>query len=142
MPAPTHPLTTAELLADPVVQQAMTQAWQDSQVNDPNNRHEEGGWIYLDLNTGALTIRRAPPGRRTRLNLANPPLPPDNVIVGTFHTHPNPTAEGWEPGPSPQDAQGATYSGVPWLIRSDQGDFSTGPDSRQGGLGGGPGFPP
>jgi hypothetical protein len=142
MAPPTKAPTTAELLSDPVVRQAMDQAWIDSQPGDPNHRHEEGAWIYLNLKTGAITTRRCPAGGTARLSFANPPVLPDHVIVGTLHTHPNPSAEGWEPGPSSQDDRGAHYSGVPWLIRSDQGDFSTGPDSRRGGLGGGPGFPP
>jgi hypothetical protein len=49
-------------------------------------------------------------------------------------------------GPSSQDEQAATYSGVPWLIRAEDADHWTGPASRRGGLAGGlaggPGFPP
>ncbi|MCI0359559.1 MAG: hypothetical protein L0211_13875 [Planctomycetaceae bacterium] len=48
----------------------------------------------------------------------------------------------WETGPSIQDEQAASYSGVPWLIRAEDGDHSTGPVSRRGGLVGGPGYPP
>jgi hypothetical protein len=129
-------------LANPVVIQGMDDAWRDSQVNDPANRHEEGGWIYLDLLTGEIRTRKAPAGTRSRLSLANPPLLTDHVIVGTFHTHPNPASEGWETGSSSQDDQAASYTGVPWLIRAEDGDHSTGPNSRRGGLAGGPGYPP
>ncbi len=122
--------------------QAFVEAWADSRVDDPTDRHEEGGWIYLDLSTGVIVTRRAPAGTRSRLSLANPPLLPNHVIVGTFHTHPNPASEGWETGPSIQDEQAANYSGVPWLIRAEDGDHSTGPDSRRSGLAGGPGYPP
>jgi hypothetical protein len=139
---PTRPPTADELLADPIVQQALQQAWLDSIPSDASQRHEEGGWIYMDLGTGQLDIRRAPAGQRARLDLSNPLLLPNAIIVGTFHTHPNPTAEGWHPGPSSTDQAAATHSGVPWLIRSDSGDFQTGPDSRRGGLTGGPGYPP
>lgn len=142
MTAPTRPPTASELLGHPAVIQSLVGAWADSQVNDPTNRHEEGGWIYLDLSTGVLLTRRAPAGTRSRLSLANPPLLPNQVIVGTFHTHPNPASEGWVTGPSIQDEQAAIYSGVPWLIRAEDGDYSTGPASRRGGLGGGPGYPP
>jgi hypothetical protein len=121
--------------------QALADAWVDSQVSDPANRHEEGGWIYLDLATGAVATRRTPAGSRSRLSLANPPLLPNHVIVGTFHTHPNPASEGWATGPSTQDEHAARYSGVPWLIRAEDGDYSTGPDSRRGGLQGSPGYP-
>ena len=52
--------------------------------------------------------------------------------MGTFHTHPNPASEGWETGPSTQDGAAAAYSGVPWLIRAEDGDHLAGPDSRRG----------
>jgi len=139
---PTRPPTASELLAHPNVVQGLVEAWADSQVNDPANRHEEGGWIYLNLSTGGIVIRRAPTGMRSRLSLANPPLLSDHVIVGTFHTHPNPALEGWVIGPSAQDQRAAGITGVPWLIRAEDGDHSTGPGSRRGGLGGGPGYPP
>jgi hypothetical protein len=139
---PTRPPTASELLAHPDVAQGLAEAWADSQVNDPTNRHEEGGWIYFELSTGAIAIRRAPTGTRNRLSLADPPLVPNHVIVGTFHTHPNPASEGWLSGPSAHDEVAATYSGVPWLVRAEDGDYSTGPDSRRGGLGGGLGYPP
>lgn len=140
--SPTQPPTASELLAHPEVIRALAEVWADSQVNDPANRHEEGGWIYLDLATGAIVMRRATAGTRSRLSLANPPLLPNHVLVGTFHTHPNPASEGWVTGPSTQDEQAADFSGVPWLIRAEDGDYNTGPDSRRGGLAGGPGFPP
>jgi len=38
--------------------------------------------------------------------------------------------------------QSALLLGVPCLIRADDGVCTTGRDSRRGGLGGGPGFPP
>ena len=120
----------------------MDAAWTDSQVNSPTDRHEEGGWIFLDLSTGAIVTRQAPSGTRSRLSLANPPLLANHVIVGTFHTHPNPASEGWATGPSTQDELAADYTGVPWLIRAEDGDYSTGPISRRGGLAGGPGYPP
>jgi hypothetical protein len=142
MSDPTRPSTASELLARLEVIQALVEAWADSRVDEPTDRHEEGGWIYLDLSTGVIVTRRAPTGTRSRLSLANPPLLPNHVIVGTFHTHPNPASEGWETGPSIQDEQAASTSGVPWLIRAEDGDHSAGPVSRRGGLGGEPGYPP
>lgn len=141
MAALMSPPTALELLRHPIVLEALKDAWADSQVADASKRHEEGGWIYIDVETGAFATRRAPAGTRSRLSLASPPLLPDHVIVGTFHTHPNPASEGWTTGPSTQDEQAANYSGVPWLIRAEDGDYSTGPDSRRAGLGGDPGFP-
>jgi len=139
--SPTRPPTASELLADSTVSQALDDAWSDSDVSDPNNRHEEGGWIYLDLSTGAIAIQRAPTGSRNRLSLANPPFLLNHVIVGTFHTHPNPASEGWKTEPSEQDESAAHYSGVPWLVRAEDGDYWTGPANRRGGLSGSPGFP-
>ena len=137
-----NPPSTADLLNHPIVCQAMEQAWLDSQAGDPLHRHEEGGWIYMDTTTGQISIRRAPAGQRNQLSLGGPPIVFGSVVVGTFHTHPNPTAEGWNPGPSSTGQNSAIQSGVPWLIRADNGVYSTGPDSRRGGIPGGPGFPP
>jgi hypothetical protein len=142
MSVPIRPPTASEFLVHPDVIQALAEAWTDSKVGDPLHRHEEGGWIYLDLSTGVIVTRRAPAGTRSRLSLAGPPLLTNHVIVGTFHTHPNPASEGWSTGPSAQDDQAAAFSGVPWLVRAEDGDHWTGPVSRRGGLAGGPGYPP
>jgi hypothetical protein len=134
--------TTADLLNDLLVQQALEQAWNDSIPGDPARRHEEGGWIYMDNTTGMVVVRRAPAGAQTSLDLSTPPDVPGTVVVATFHTHPNPSAEGWETGPSAADTQSAWLFGVPCLIRADDGIHTTGPASRRGGLTGGPGYPP
>ena len=78
---PVGPPTAAELLTHPEVIRALSDAWLDSHVDDPSNRHEEGGWIYLNLLDGAVATRRAPAGTRSRLSLANPPVLADHVIV-------------------------------------------------------------
>src|SRR5262245_32942529 len=111
--------TTAELLNHPAVQAALEQAWQDSSPSDSIQRHEEGGWVYMDTSTGVISVQRAPAGARAVLDLNSPPLVSGSVVVATFHTHPNPSAEGWEPGPSPADTQSAWILGVPCLIRAD-----------------------
>ena len=134
--------TAADLLNDPVVQQALEQAWTDSLPGDPAQRHEEGGWVYLSTTTGALAVRRAPAGAQTTLDLSTPPVVPDSMIIATFHSHPNPSSEGWESGPSAADTDSAHLFGVPCLIRADDGIHTTGPASRRGGLTGGPGYPP
>jgi hypothetical protein len=134
--------TAAELLNEPAVQQALEQAWADSLPADPVQRHEEGGWIYLDTMTGALSVHRAPAGAQAILDLGSPSAVPGSLVVATFHTHPNPSAEGWDPGPSQADTQSAWLFGVPCLIRADDGVHTTGPASRRGGLAGGPGYPP
>ncbi|HEY3395967.1 MAG TPA: hypothetical protein VGK58_24910 [Lacipirellulaceae bacterium] len=134
--------TAAELLNEPVVHQALEAAWKDLLADDPVRRHEEGGWIYINIPTGEIFARRASAGTQTILDLTVPPPVPDAVVVATFHTHPNPSAEGWEPGPSAADTQSAWLLGVPCLIRADNGVHTTGPPLRRGGLSGGPGYPP
>jgi hypothetical protein len=134
--------TAEELGSHPVVRAALDQAWTDSLPDDPEFRHEEGGWIYLDTATGEVSIRRASSGAQSRLNLDRPPVVSGSVIVGVFHTHPNPSSEGWEPGPSESDRRADERDGVPDLIRADNGIHFSGPASRRGGLSGGPGFPP
>jgi hypothetical protein len=134
--------TAEELLNELVVQEALEEAWKDSLPDDPALRHEEGGWIYIVVTTGALLVRRAAPGTQTILDLSVPPTVADAMVVATFHTHPNPSAEGWQTGPSAADTESAWLFGVPCLIRADDGIHTTGPPSRRGGLGGGPGYPP
>jgi hypothetical protein len=133
--------TAAELEANPVVQAAFTAAWADSLTDDPALRHEEGGFIYLNVTTGDVVIRRAPPGGRDALDLTYAPFLADCYLVGTFHTHPNPSAEGWDPTPSSDDYAEADDSGVPWFVITDSGVYIIGPDRRVGGLSGSPGYP-
>src|SRR5438552_1359192 len=95
--------TAAELLTHPAVQQALEEAWIDSSADDPGNRHEEGGWIYMNLTAAEITIGRAPRGIQAEISLDSPPIVAGAVIVGLFHTHPNPTSEGWNSGPSESD---------------------------------------
>jgi hypothetical protein len=141
--SPTQAPTADELLQDSTVIQEMEQAWLDSLPNDPANRHEEGGWIYMDLTTGKITTLRAPRGVLAEVDLGNPPHVTGSVIVGTFHTHPNPSGSGrWKAGPSRSDMTASSLSGVPWLIRADNGYYWTGPNIRRGGLTGSPGYPP
>ena len=134
--------TAADLLGEPLVLQALEQAWKDSNRENPAQRHEEGGWIYIDEDNGNLAVRRASAGGQASLDLSTPPIVPGAVVIATFHTHPNPSADGWEPGPSSADKYLARFAGVPFLIRADDGFHTTGPDARRGGLARGPGYPP
>jgi hypothetical protein len=129
----TNPPTAAELLNDPTVQQALEQAWIDSQPNDPAQRHEEGGWIFMDTTTGDLTIRRLRPGSRAELDLGTPPTVSGSIVVGIIHTHPNPRSEGWDPGPSKDDKVVHDRLGLPGLIRAEDGVHTVGPASRRRG---------
>ena len=139
--APQQPPTANELLADRNVTKALDEAWADSKVDDPNLRHEEGGWIYMNLTTGEITTRRASTGHQAAINLNNPPLVDGAIVVGKFHTHPNPSSEGWTPGPSPSDLLIDDRHGVPDLIRADDGIHISGPECRRGGTQGGSGYP-
>src|SRR5438067_11013447 len=141
MAAPTSPPTADELLADPSVRQAIEDAWHDSLAGDPVRRHEEGGWIYVELTTGRLSVMRAPTGGESMINLHAPPERVGWIVVGKFHTHPNPTAEGWIGGPSVSDTHIDAIHGVPDLIRADDGVHVSGPNSRRGGLTGRAGYP-
>jgi hypothetical protein len=133
--------TAAELEAHPVVQAAFAVAWADSLADDPTLRHEEGGFIYANATTGEIVIRRAPPGDRDSIDLSYPPAVSECFLVATYHTHPLPSRRGFDPTPSSHDYELAEGSGVPWFIVSDQGVFVAGPDSRDGGFSGRPGYP-
>ena len=133
--------TRDELASNSVVADALENAWLDSQTTDPANRHEEGGWIYCNKTTGEVTVKRAMKGSTAMIDLSNPPENEETVVVGTFHTHPNPASEGWATGPSSGDTISAELLGIPCIIRAEDGIHSTGPDQRRGGLNGNPGFP-
>ena len=91
---------------------------------------------------GAIATRRATSGQQAGIDLTMPPAISGSVVIGTFHTHPNPSADGWDAGASSADTESALLFGVPCLIRADIGIHTTVPGNRRGGLGGGPGFPP
>jgi hypothetical protein len=133
--------TAAELQANPVVQAAFAAAWADSLVDDPVLRHEEGGFIYVNVVTGDVVVRRAVPGGRDAMDLSHPPILADCFLAATYHTHPNPLALGLDPEPSPNDRREADDSGVPWFVVSEIGVFVIGPNQRVGGLSGPPGYP-
>jgi hypothetical protein len=83
----------ASLKSDPTVIAALASAWRDSLPGDARLRHEEGGWIYLDTTTCAISAIRAARGAKAAIDLSNPPAVAGSVVVGKFHTHPNPTVE-------------------------------------------------
>jgi hypothetical protein len=96
----------------------------------------------MNLTSGEITVRRQAAGQQASIDLSNPPVLGGFIIVGKFHTHPNPSSEGWTPGPSRRDLRVDAIHGVPDLIRADTGVYVSGPDTRRGGLTGDPGFPP
>jgi hypothetical protein len=82
----------------------------------PAGVHEEGGWIYMNLITGAVNTRRAAGGGQANINLGGPPDVADSIVVGTFHTHPNVGPCWGHVFPSGTDTNSANNTGVPWLI--------------------------
>ena len=138
---PSRPPSANELLDNPVVIQALDEAWAASESGDSQNRHEEGGWIYMNLATAEISTRRAPRGRQASIDLRHPPHVNGCFVVGKFHTHPNPSSEGWDPGPSTSDRVLDERHGVPDLIRADDGVHLSGPNTRRGGLVGELGYP-
>jgi hypothetical protein len=67
--SPVQPPTADELLQSQSVIEALELAWIDSNTEDKNFRHEEGGWIYMDLATGDLSVERAPSGESASIDL-------------------------------------------------------------------------
>ena len=133
--------TAEQIRAIPVVQAELEAAWIASLPADPQLRHEEGGWVYFSHAGAAFQVRRAASGGRAYLDLTHPPTLDGYLVVATYHTHPNPAAEGWETGPSVADTDSAYNLGVPCIIRAEDVVHLTGPTSRRGGLTGNLGFP-
>ena len=99
------PLKPLDLLQEPVVQAALSEAWKESQPGLTGG-HEEGGFIVLDSD-GKLSVRRWPMGEGNQIK-----VPPhlgcavDGLaIVATFHTHPN-TGPDFLQEPSETDTRG------------------------------------
>jgi hypothetical protein len=131
--APEAP-TADELHMNSVVQAALEAAWNDSLADDPMLRHEEGGWIYWDSADEDVSVIRARAGQTSEIELDDPPEIDGSFVIGKFHTHPNPSSEGWDPRPSRGDRIVDAIHGVPDLIRSDDGIHHSGPERRRGGL--------
>ncbi len=81
------------VLDDEGISTALRQAWQDSQPGTAQ-AHEEGGFILREAG-GTLSVERWPRGLQNEIVV--PPHPggkqDQRIIVATFHTHPNPTAD-------------------------------------------------
>ena len=52
----------------------------------------------MDIMTGEISVRRQVAGRQASIDLSRPPILPSSVVVGKFHTHPNPSREDGHPG--------------------------------------------
>jgi len=83
------PDITPSILGNPIIRDALRQAWQDSHPGLTGG-HEEGGFILRD-SAGVLSVERWPGGQQNAIVV---PLHPycrinDQDIMATFHTHPN-----------------------------------------------------
>ncbi len=123
--------TAAQMLEDPTVSAAIAQAWTDSQADDKDNRHEEGGWIVQNTETGALSVHRWPKGTGSSITPSARPQIPCHRVVGHFHTHPNPPEDEdgtkWVQGASTSDTNFANNTGLPGIIRNAAGTETYGP---------------
>ena len=116
---------------------AMEAAWGASSPfpGDPKSRHEEGGWFYMNLLTGSISVATTK-GDQSSINLGGAPEQADSVVVGYFHTHPNPSTQPdengvvWQGGPSSSDLGLAAAIEVPAFVRSDTGITAYGPGQR------------
>jgi hypothetical protein len=121
------PPTGEQLANSRVIQRALRRAWRDSGYGTPQT-HEEGGWIYQNPFTGRIATIRATSTGQAHIDLRNPPQMPSFNLIGNFHTHPNPTSEGWDPNPSGDDVRLEFRRNVPGVILSDQGFHRYGPN--------------
>jgi hypothetical protein len=105
----------------------LDQAWRDTNADviPVTAGVEQGGWIYMNLRTGQLTIVRKPnvlraePGAGQNqcgafdISLSNPPAMSGSALVGIFHTHPSVPFT----GASDADIQLGDQQGVPGIVR-------------------------
>jgi hypothetical protein len=133
-----------DALASERVRAAMRAAWDDSQPDDPDHRHEEGGYI-TQLADGSYDAVRWPRGAGAWI--APPPRTADgryqgHTVVGEFHTHPNPAIDErgrrWQESPCPGDIAGIrseNYPGDSFVIGAIN-MYRVGNDGRESCLGG------
>ena len=141
------------LLENRTVKNAINDAWKDSLPTMPvaKNRdeigtrnHEEGGWVYMNLVTSKVVIRREtaedntfisldPTGEVDEIwiSLDHPPKVEDSVLVAVFHVHPNQSRFASPSGP---DGDSVTRRGVPGLIRTSSGTGWFGPHEQRASL--------
>jgi hypothetical protein len=123
--------TFDELRKNSVVHQAIEDAWKAS---DPGTHgdlvtrpHEEGGWVFMNLIDGSLSITRARAEGTNFIKLETPPDVADSVVVAVFHTHPT-LGPGAKAKPSRPDKVSDERAGVPDLVA---GNTGTNPDVFQ-----------
>lgn len=126
-----------ELRKNSTVLQAIKDAWSASDVGIQDlvtQPHEEGGWVFLNLIDGGLSIERAKPKFTDAIKLEPAPQVADSVLVALFHTHPSLR----NAGPSSHDLREDKRRGVPNLVAANKGNdpktfqiFLSGPAARK-----------
>lgn len=110
------------MAANATVSAEIEQAWTDSQADDQDERHEEGGWIIMDIDTGDLRVVRVPAGEIDGVDAGENPAGEGELACGFFHTHPNPPVDEnglkWMQGPSDGDIALANRHSWPEIIRN------------------------
>jgi hypothetical protein len=134
--------TGDQLMGNPIVTSAMDDAWANSNVGakNPNDWRENGGYIFMNVVSGQISILKGAQGNWGAMNLPDPELkaiPDDNIVVAIFHTHPNPAGK---PGCEDHDTQKSQLDGVPDVVRATKGPFPCGV-SRRLHLAGARGYP-
>jgi len=111
-----------ELKKNSVVAQAISDAWQASDVGVRDlvsQPHEEGGWVFLNLLDGSLSIERAKAEGTDYIRLDPAPDVADSIVVAVFHTHPAIGAPNARP--SSDDKKFGNNHGIPNLTAGNTG---------------------
>jgi len=140
------PPTASELLGDPRVRSLLDSTLPDT--IDLENLKENGGWGYLNPDTGEMTTRPAPSQEGLGIDLRHPPEVPGSYVIFDYHDHPGPAWMDYPPEPTPEEENSVWLNGVPSLVVSygnNVGEpnqyWSTGPEYRLGGFQGSAGYP-
>ena len=128
----------ADALSSPEVRREMREAWERSEADAPEERHEEGGYIVFGPD-GSLQVVPWPQGERGLIEMSERDADGKYkglFVVSSYHTHPNPPIdeEGkrWEQSPSEIDIEmiiREKYSGDSFVI-SDAIVYRVKPDGR------------
>lgn len=110
-------------LDQPEIKSEVDRAWRDSQAEDYESRHEEGGWLIADDATGEARLDRVPAGARAGINPGSQPeLGPGEHIEAFVHTHPNPQLDEkgyeWRQGLSDADKIWSDRNQVPVVAKT------------------------
>lgn len=108
----------AGILTWAVARQSMWEAWVDSQADDPDARHEEGGYFVRNAD-GSVGCERWPRGYNAVILPPQTPYGQYNGkwVISEFHTHPNPAP--YVQGPSPADLHaiiGEAYEAESYVV--------------------------